>query len=102
MLNLDELLGEKKSIQWGGQEYTVNEPSLADVFEAQRILAATDEKEQFAGMSEIVKMLVPGLDVSKMPLRMLSPLFDYVINGAEKKTEPPAETEVTEEAQTSK
>lgn len=103
MLNLDELLGEKKSIQWGGQEYQVNEPSLGNILEAERILKASDEKEHLSGMSDFVKLMVPGLDVSNIPVRLIPALFEYITtSGAEKKTEAPAETEVTEETETSK
>lgn len=89
MLNIDELLGEKKSIQFGGIEYQVNEPTLQNMLEAQKILEEPDETGQFAAMQKFVELLIPGLDVSKVPVRVLGPLFEYVIN-AEKKTEKPA------------
>lgn len=95
MLNIDELLGEKKSIHWGGAEYQVNEPTLQNMLEAQKILEVSDEVGQLESMQRFIELLIPGFDVSKVPVRVLGPIFEYVI-GTEKKTETPATpTEIT-------
>lgn len=91
MLNIDELLGEKKSIQFGGVVYDVNEPTLQNMLEAQKILESPDEAGQYEGMQKFIELLIPGLDVSTVPVRMLGAIFEYVV-GTEKKTEKPAPT----------
>lgn len=96
MLNIDELIGPKKSIQFKGVDYPVDEPTLEHILEAEKVLEAPRGDEQLSGMSELIKLLVPGLDIKKIPVRMLSALFNYVIGTEEKKTEEPAAAEITE------
>ena len=106
MLNLDELLGEKKSIRWNGVDYPVEEITLRTVLKADKALQdAKDTRDVWQGMSQIVKEVVPGLDVDAVPVRALEKLFSYVVNGEDKQPPlaivPEPETVTAEEKQTS-
>ena len=106
MLNLDELLGEKRSSRWNGRDYPVEEITLRTVLKADKAMQdAKDTRDVWQGMSQIVKEVVPGLDVDAVPVRALEKLFAYVVNGEEKQPPlaiaPEPATETAEKKQTS-
>ena len=92
LLNIDELIGDPKKIVFGGKEYTVSEPTLETMLRAEQMLdkGKADEKDLEA-MAEVVAMMIPGLDVRKVPARALAPLFSFLM-GADEKNSQTAQT----------
>lgn len=90
LLNIDEILGEPRTVSWQGKEYKVLEPTLAIRLEIEK---GDDDLE---GMSKVLGHLVPGLELDTVPIRALPALFRFVLGddtADEKKT---AETKTGE------
>ena len=85
MLNIDELIGEGKTILYRGKEYEVKEITLKNVLEANKLLSTEDGDKALQGMSKVTAALVPDLPVDDMPLRALKSIFNYIMDVEEEK-----------------
>lgn len=92
LLNIDELIGEPKKIVFGGKEYVVTEPTLETMLRAEQMLdKGKADGRDLEAMAEIVAMMIPGLEVQKVPARALAPLFSFLM-GADEKNSQTAQT----------
>lgn len=88
MLNIDKLIGEKKKIVFGGKEYEVQEPTLETVIAADKLLKGEGgEDKLLTDMAQLIKELVPGLDLNAVPVRVMLPMLNYIISGDENQEE---------------
>ena len=85
MLNIDELIGEGKTILYRGKEYEVKEITLKNVLEANKLLSTEDGDKALQGMSKVTADLVPDLPVDEIPLRALKSIFNYIMDVEEEK-----------------
>ncbi|MEG1501962.1 MAG: hypothetical protein RR203_02480 [Synergistaceae bacterium] len=85
MLNIDELIGEKKVIVYGGREYEVKEVTLELTLEVDKKLKTATDENMLETMSEVIEKLVPDLPIKTMSIKALKPMFDYILDVEEKK-----------------
>lgn len=84
MLNIDKLIGEPKVVTWGGKEYPAKEVTLAVVIKAQKVIDSNKSDEVLLReTSALVSELVPELDINKLPVRAIRPLFNYLMSDSE-------------------
>ena len=95
MLNIDELLGESKKIVFVGTEYIVNDPTLETILLIDKMIGeAKGETEQLEVMGKAINMMIPGFDITKVPVRAYASIFNYLIGNDEKNA--PAEAKEAE------
>lgn len=78
-LNIDQLIGEQKKIIFGGKEYDVAEPTLEIALKAEKMLSGPDGADT-ESMAKFIEMMIPGLDIKKIPVRMFKRLFNYMMD----------------------
>lgn len=89
-LNIDELLGEPRSIKWQGKDYPVTELTLGVALMAQKMIEEGRENN-IEDAKKIFDVCVPGLDIDSLPARAIMPLMVFVTTPVNSKNaeEPP-------------
>lgn len=90
IFNVENLLGEKKTISWQGKSYDVVEMNVEMSLRAEHVVEqlgdeANDPITSYHEMVKLIEALVPGLDVASLPARVIPAIFFYI---ATSKVEP--------------
>ena len=90
VFNVESLLGEKKTINWQDKSYDVVEMNVEMSLRAERVVEqlgneANDPMVSYHEMVKLIEELVPGLNVSALPARVIPAIFFYI---ASSKVEP--------------
>ena len=83
MLNIDALLGETKTLMWRDKKHVILEPTVEQALRMQRTVDTLTDKETepeliVQEMLDMIKVMVPDLDTTTLPLRVVPAVFIYI------------------------